>query len=79
MSDCCDIHSGVKPATHRVLLYEPGREPRRYDVCYECGEAMYKHNAAKLRQTGQRQGQRTRTDGREPGHHSQVQEDPSRP
>jgi hypothetical protein len=52
MSDCCDIHSDVKPATHRVLLYEPGRELRRYDVCDECGEAMYNHDAARLRQTG---------------------------
>ena len=52
MSDCCDIHSDVKPATHRVLLYEPGRELRRYDVCDECGEAMYNHDAARLRQSG---------------------------
>jgi hypothetical protein len=52
MSDCCDIHSGVKPATLRVILYEPGRKLQRYDVCDECGEAMYNHDAGKLRQAG---------------------------
>ena len=52
MSDCCVIHSDVKPATYRVLLYEPARELRRYDVCDESGEAMYNHDAVRLRQTG---------------------------
>ena len=52
MSDCYGTHSDGKPATHRVLLYEPSRELWRYDVCDKCGEAMYNHNAVRLRQTG---------------------------
>ena len=47
MSRCCEIHPPV-PATHTVTLYEPGKEPRRVDVCQEHGEAMYDHKPEKL-------------------------------
>lgn len=51
MSDCCDIHSDVKPATNRVLLYEPGPGTTAIRRLRQCGAAVYNHDAISLRQT----------------------------
>lgn len=48
MSRCCEIHDTSEPATHTVTLYEPGKEPRRVDVCKRHGEAIYNHKSEEL-------------------------------
>ena len=52
MSSYCQIHRFPQLATHTVSLDEPGQEPRQYEVCQECGTAMYNHDVGTLIRTG---------------------------